>query len=97
MKDTRVINLTHGMRLKFSQASRAVENCTLTWVEYGVSVRNLTLAEAIQARVQQAKIREPLPYSEVHGLRFEPPYGTAGAEWQSRLLAYEASVFVSSA
>jgi hypothetical protein len=92
-----VLNITRGFHLRLNQASKAVDNCACAWVEYGVSVRNLTLAEAIQARVQQAKIREPLPYSEVHGLRFDPPYGTAGAEWQSRLLAYEASVFVSSA
>jgi hypothetical protein len=95
--DPRVLNVTRGFRLRLNQASKAVENCACAWVEPGVSIRDLTLAEAIQARVQQAQTREPLPYAEVHGLRFDPPYGTAGAEWQSRLLAYEASVFVSSA
>jgi hypothetical protein len=93
-KDPRVINLSRGFRLRFNQARKAVENCACAWVEVGVSVRDLTLAESISARVQQAKDREPLPYSEVHGLRFDPPAGTAGAEWQSRLLAYEASLFV---
>jgi hypothetical protein len=93
-KDPRVINLSRGFRLRFNQARKAVENCACAWVEVGISVRDLTLAESISARVQQAKDREPLPYSEVHGLRFDPPTGTAGAEWQSRLLAYEASLFV---
>jgi hypothetical protein len=89
-----VFNITRGFRLRFNQACRAVENCACAWVEVGVSIRDLTLAESIAARTQQAKDREPLPYSEVHGLRFDPPSGTAGAEWQSRLLAYEASLFV---
>jgi hypothetical protein len=89
-----VFNATRGFYLRSNQARKAVENCACSWIEYGVSVRDLTLAESIAARVQQAKDREPLPYSEVHGLRFEPPFGTAGAEWQSRLLAYEATLFV---
>jgi hypothetical protein len=93
-KDLRVLNVTTGFRLRFNQARRAVENCDCAWVVVGESVRSLTLAESIAARTQQAKDREPLPYSEVHGLRFDPPSGTAGAEWQSRLLAYEASLFV---
>ena len=94
--DPRVSNISNGSRLKLRQARKAVGNCNVAWVEYGVSIRNLTLAESIQARVQQAKMREPLPYAEVHGLRFDPPVGKAGAEWQSRLLAYEASVFAAS-
>jgi hypothetical protein len=93
-KDSRVLNMTRGFRLRFNQARKAVENCACAWVDYGVTVRDLTLAESIAARMQQAKDREPLPYSEVFGLRFDPPIGKAGAEWQSRLLAYEASLFV---
>jgi hypothetical protein len=97
MKDSRVLNITRGFRLRPNQARKAIQNCACAWVEYGVSVRDLTLAESIAARVQQAKDRAPLPYSEVPGLRFDPPYGTAGAEWQSRLLAHEASLFAATA
>ena len=93
-KDIRVINLTHGMRLRLNQARKAVENCTVAWVEYGISVRNMTLAESIAARNEQAKNREPLPYAEVHGLRFEAPERSTAANRQSRLLAYEASLLV---
>lgn len=93
-KDSRVFNITRSFRLRFNQARKAVENCACAWVEYGVSVRDLTLAESIAARSQQAKDREPLPYAEVFGLRFDPPAGKAAAEWQSRLCAYEASLFV---
>jgi len=93
-KDPRVLNITRGFRLRFNQACKAVENCACAWVDVGVSVRDLTLAESIAARAQQVKDREPLPYSEVPGLRFEAPSGAVAAYWQSRLLAYEASVFV---
>lgn len=88
-----VFNVTRGFYLRLNQARKAVENCAVAWVEYGVSVRDLTLAEAIAARVQQAKQREPLPYAEVFGLKFEVPAKMNGAEWQSRLLAYEATLF----
>lgn len=93
-KDSRVFNVTRGFHLRFNQARKAVENCACTWVEYGLSIRDLTLSESISARDQQAKNREPMPYAEVFGLKFDPPIGTAGAEWQSRLLAYEATLFV---
>ena len=89
-----VFNETRGFYLSFNQARKAVfENFSMGWVEYGISVRDLTLKESIAARVQQSKYREPLPYAEVPGLRFEVPAAMNGAEWQSRLLAYEASLF----
>jgi hypothetical protein len=93
-KTPAVFNETRGFYLRLNQARKAVENCACAWVEYGLSVRDLTLSESIAARAQQAKNREPMPYSEVFGLKFDPPIGTAGAEWQSRLLAYEATLFV---
>jgi hypothetical protein len=77
-----------------SQARKAVDNCACAWVVYGISLRNLNLAESIAARAVQAKNRQPLPYAEVPGLRFDVPDGMNGAEWQSRLLAYEAALFV---
>lgn len=93
-KDTRVFNISRGFRLRFNQARKAVENCACAWVEHGVSIRDLTLSESIAARNQQAKDREPLPYSEIHGLRYEPPVGMTGAYRQGRVLSYQAAVFV---
>ncbi len=95
-KDPRVLNISRGFRLRFNQACKAVDQCACTWVEHGVSVRDLTLSESIAARAVQAKNREPLPYAEVPGLRFQVPPKMNGAEWQSRLLAFEASLFVDS-
>lgn len=92
-KSLSVFNETRGYSIRFKQALRAVENCACEWIEYGVSIRDLNLAESISARAEQAKLREPLPYSEVHGLRFEPPVGGDAAYRQSRLLAFEATIF----
>lgn len=89
-----VYNVTRGCYLRFSRARKAVDNCACMWVELGTSIRDLTLAESIAARAVQAKNREPLPYSEVHGLKFEPALGMDRAYRESRVLAYEASLFV---
>lgn len=72
-QDLRVLNITRGFRLKHSQAYRGIENCAFKWVEVGVSVRDLTLEEAMQARKEQAKMREPLPWAEIPGLSFNGP------------------------
>lgn len=70
-QDPRVLNLTRGFRLKRAQAFRAVENCACVWVEFGVSVRDLTIAEAIVARNIQAANREPLAHAELPGIMFD--------------------------
>lgn len=70
-KDPRILNITRGFRLKPSQAYRAIENCACEWVDIGVSVRDLTLAESIQARNVQAKDREPLANAEIPGIMFD--------------------------
>ena len=68
----RIENLTNGFRLKPQHAERAILNCSAVWVEVGVSIRSLTLAESIAARNVQAAIREPLAYAEIPGLTYEP-------------------------
>ena len=68
----RIVNITNGFRLKPNQAERAILNCSAEWVECGVSIRSLSVAEAIKARNEQAKVREPLAYAEIPGLSFEP-------------------------
>lgn len=89
----RIQNITRGYSMRAKQALRGVENCAMAWVEYGVSVRDLTLAESIAARAAQAKDREPLPLSEVFGIKVVPPMGAENAHRESRLLAFEASLF----
>lgn len=71
--DRRVLNVTRNFRLKRNQALKAVENCACAWVKYGVTIRDLTLAESISKRHEQASMREPLPLAELHGLIFQSP------------------------
>lgn len=87
MKNHRIVNLTRGYWLKFAQAARAVDMCAAEWVEFGVSVRDLTLAGAITARNERARRMEPLAASEVLGVFFEPPERGAAAARESRTLA----------
>lgn len=88
-KDPRILNITRGFRLKANQVYKAIENCSCTWVEKGVSVRDLTLAESIQMRNEQAKVREPLASMELPGLSYSGP--------QDYALIHAANEFVTSA
>ena len=63
--------------MKFAQAERAVEACAAVWVEYGVSIRDATLGEAIALRNRQAAWRERLPYAELPGVVYEPSLSAA--------------------
>ena len=93
----RVLNITRGYSLKHKQALRAVENCACTWVEFGVSIRDLTLAEAIAARNKQASEREPLADAELPGIIYKPAKQTPAAmhemqiAWQANKFAYEST------
>jgi hypothetical protein len=68
----RVLNTTNGCRLKRSQALNRIDQCISAWVEQGFTIRDLTLAERVQARTIQARLCEPLPNMELPGLVFEP-------------------------
>lgn len=72
----RIVNLTRNYSMKFRSAEKAVYACACAWVEYGVSVRDLTLAESIAARNKQAAVREPLAYAEIPGLVWNGPIAT---------------------
>jgi len=89
----RIMNLTRGYSMKFKQALHAIEQCAASWVEYGVSIRDLSLQESIEARNKQSKEREPLPLSEIPGIKFDPPANALNSNRQSSLLAYEAGKF----
>jgi hypothetical protein len=95
-KNTRVLNISRGFRLRFNQAAKAVEQCAAAWVEYGVSIRDVTLAEAIALRNQQASQRVLLAYAELPGLVYEPCLGGAEGYRQERRLAVEANFFAES-
>ena len=92
---SRIVNLTNGHRYKFNQAKRLVEDqCACAWVQYGVSVRELTVDEMVKARSEQARLREPLPYKEIHGLRYEPSARGVEASRREGLLVFQAHQFV---
>jgi len=89
----RIVNLTRGIWLKSGQAERAVEVCAAVWVEYGVSIRDATLAEAIAARNERARANEPLALAEIYGVVFEPPELATAAFRAEMELAREAGRF----
>lgn len=66
----------------------------MAWVEYGVSVRSLTLPESIAARNDQASRREPLPFAEIPGIKFVPPVSGIAATGREGRLLWEAYDFV---
>jgi hypothetical protein len=73
MAQPRIFNITRKFYLKRSQVERAIENCAMCWIEFGVSVRDLTIAEAIGARNQQAANRAPLERTELANIHFQGP------------------------
>ena len=89
----RVLNLTRNIRLKLKQAETAVEACSAVWVEYGVSIRDATLMEAIALRNQQAATRERLAYAELPWLRYEPSLGAQESYRREVELAGRANQF----
>lgn len=90
-----VLNVTRNYWIKRKHALKGVEaDCTLAWVVDRESVRDLTLAEQLQARNEQAKLREPLPYAEIHGLRFDPPVSGVSATRRESKLMWEAHDFI---
>lgn len=88
--DIRVRNITNGHTYKFNQAKRLESQCVIKWVQYGVSVRELTLDEMVKARSEQAKAaalsQEVLGRNDLHGLKFEQPKTT---KYQQPWAAYE--------
>ena len=69
----------------------------MAWVEFGVTIRDLTLAESIAARNQQAAEREPLAHAELPGITFKPPIGAQAAHMIECERALEANEFFTAA
>lgn len=93
MTNSRVVNITRRYSMKYKQALRAIENHSAAWVEFGVSIRDLTLAESIALRNIEASQREPLAYAELPGITFNPPANQAEGNRREMMLAYEANKF----
>lgn len=86
-----VFNVTRNYWIKRKHALKGIErDCNLAWVVERESVRDLTVAEQIAARNEQARLREPLPFAEVHGLRFDPPASGVAATRREGKLLWEA-------
>jgi hypothetical protein len=68
----RILNTTSGKMLKRNQALKAIDACACAWVIEGQTMRNLTLAESIAARNEQASMRDPLPHAELPGISYQP-------------------------
>ena len=90
----RVFNVTRGYALKHKSALKAIENCACAWVEFGVSVRDLTIAEAIQARNEHAAKREPLAFAELPGVVYEPTASAASSAFERMVLVRAANQLV---
>ncbi len=88
---------TRGCYLSRAQAQRAVEVCAALWVEFGVSIRSATLAEAIVLRNAQAAEREPLAYAELPGVHFEAPLRCLEGHLHELQIAREANKFACAA
>lgn len=69
-------NITNGFWLKRTRAEREIRDCTATWVVEGVSVRNLTPSEMIDAMNKRSQEMDrtagPLPGAEIHGFHRSP-------------------------
>lgn len=89
----RVFNQSRSAYVKLRQAEQAVANCACAWVEFGVSVRDLSLKEAIAARNERARLQEPLACAEIPGLVYEPGPGREAAARAQKRLAFEAKQF----
>jgi len=94
--NSRIYNVSREYYIKRKQALKGIDrDCTLAWVVEGESVRDLTLAESIAARNEQARLRDPLPYAEMFGLRFEGPKSSEDGKRNRNMMVWEASRFVS--
>ena len=101
MARLRILNQTNGYEYKLGRVERAIEECSVAWVEVGVSVRNLTLAESIVARSEQVKVsiklkvmKELLPSAEIRHVLYEPSLRGMQATRNESMLIREANYFV---
>ena len=104
----KVLNTTSNMHIKRSQALRRIDQCISTWVD-SFTIRDLSLAERVQYRSEQARLQQGLEYfvegkdgklvakpffAEIPGLKFEPPAYAQESTRREHQLAAEANKFV---
>jgi hypothetical protein len=92
-KSHRILNISRNFTLKYAQAERAISECACEWVDFGRTVRDLTLAESISARNTQAREREPIASPELPGLTFEMPQHACASIAERRQLVQAANQF----
>jgi len=78
----RIFNIDRNCHYDLGIILLGIENCAITWVEEGVSVRDLTEEEKIEARLRQeaekskkAALCEPVPYAELRNTKWVGPKG----------------------
>jgi hypothetical protein len=85
------MHVQRGFRMSKSYAEQVMrDHCSITWVVKGETIRDTTDEERFALRAeqaQQAKLREPLGYAEIPGLKFDPPTtGIAATRRENRLV-----------
>ena len=86
----RVQNLTANSEVKIGQARRWVESGVFAWVEVGVSIRKLSVAEMAAERSRLSQELEPFPRVELRGLvtrGIEDVRHEFNVAWQGTLFA----------
>lgn len=66
---TKVMNLTSGLRIKRSQARNRVEQGLSAWVDENFTIRDLSLAEMMAVRAEQSRRRAPIASAEIPGIK----------------------------
>lgn len=98
MAHSRVLHVQRGFRMSKSYAEQVMrDHCTITWIDRDqLTIRDTTDEERLALRAEQAKkasLREPLPYAEIHGLKFDPPASGVAATRAEGKLMWEARQF----
>jgi hypothetical protein len=77
MAHTRVLHTERGFHMSKTYAEQVMrDHCTITWVTKGETIRDTTDEERFELRAAAAqleKLREPLVYAELPGLKFDGP------------------------
>lgn len=96
-----VVHVDRGFRMDKTYAEQVMrDHCSITWVTQGETIRDTTNEERITLRAEQAeqnRLREPMAYAEIHGLRFEPPTSGIAATRRENSLLWAAHDFMRTA
>lgn len=95
--NARILNLSNNRTVKRSQAIGRVEQCISVWIEPGISIRDLSNSERIQARSVQAREALELEHAELAGITYQPAIGGQAAYALERRISYDANKFYTEA